>query len=118
MSFQYNKNLKPYAQKLRREMTPEESKLWYRFLCRLPVKVRRQKMIGCYIVDFYCASKKTVIELDGSQHFEPDGQTSDGTRDEYLKGLGLSVIRYPNNEVDKNFDGVCEDIMHRLELTL
>ena len=68
----HNPNLKPAAQKLRREMTREERHLWYDFLKALPVNVHRQQVIGPYIVDFYIAPAKLVIELDGSQHFEPE----------------------------------------------
>ena len=91
-------------------MTPEEKKLWYQFLKDLPVTINRQKVIGNYIVDFYCASANLVIELDGSQHFEAEGKQHDAERDRYLNGLGLRVLRYPNNEVNLNFEGVCEDI--------
>ena len=103
-----NPKLKPYAQKLRREMTKEERHLWYDFLKDLPVNVNRQKVIGKYIVDFYIASKEIVIELDGSQHYEE--------RDAYLSGLGMIVLRYSNDDVNNNFDGVCEDILNRLPL--
>ena len=72
MSYKYNKKLIPNAQSLRKDMTKEENKLWYKFLKVLPLTVNRQKVIGNYIVDFYCAANKTVIELDGSQHYEKD----------------------------------------------
>ncbi len=71
-------------------------------------------MIGNYIVDFYCAKSKVVIELDGSQHFEDKGIEYDVKRDEYLKSLGLTVLRYSNYEVDTNFYGVCTDIMKNI----
>ena len=109
-----NQNLKPFAQRLRHEMTTEERHLWYDFLKDLPVTVNRQKVIGPYIVDFYCASAKLVIELDGSQHYEEIGFVSDKTRDSYLTGLGLTVLRYPNSMIFKDFEGVCEDIRMRL----
>ena len=109
-----NQNLKPFAQRLRHEMTKEERHLWYDFLKDLPVTVNRQKVIGPYIVDFYCASAKLVIELDGSQHYEETGFVSDKTRDSYLTGLGLTVLRYPNSMIFKDFEGVCEDIRMRL----
>ena len=111
-----NPRLKPYAQKLRREMTKEEKHLWYDFLKTLPINVNRQKVIGKYIVDFYIASVKTVIELDGSQHYEAEGINSDKKRDAFFNGLGISVLRYSNDDVNNNFDGVCEDILNRLPL--
>ena len=93
-------------------MTKEERHLWYDFLSQLPIRFRRQQVIGDYIVDFYCHNKKLVIELDGSQHFEPKGKAHDSVRDAYLRGLGLTVLRYPNNAVNENFRGVCEDILN------
>ena len=95
-------------------MTKEERHLWYDFLRQLPVTVNRQKVIGPYIVDFYCACAKLVIELDGSQHYDPSGMCMDEERDSYLSGLGLRVIRYSNRDVDRNFGGVCEDILRML----
>ena len=65
------------ARRLRREMTPHERKLWYLFLRRYPVKIYKQRIIGRFIVDFYCASARLVIELDGSQHYEPQGLAYD-----------------------------------------
>lgn len=109
-----NPKLKPFAQKLRKEMTKEERHLWYDFLKGLPVTVNRQKVIGNYIVDFYCASAKLVIELDGSQHYKDKGIKSDEKRDAYFKELGLHVLRYSNDDVNNNFDGVCEDILRRI----
>ena len=97
-------------------MTKEEKHLWYDFLKTLPINVNRQKVIGKYIVDFYIASVKTVIELDGSQHYEAEGINSDKKRDAFFNGLGISVLRYSNDDVNNNFDGVCEDILNRLPL--
>ena len=91
-------------------MTKEECLLWYDFLKKLPATFNRQKVIGKYIVDFYCAKAKLVIELDGSQHFEDGGLASDKIRDAYLKEKGLTVLRYSNYDVNTNFEGVCADI--------
>ncbi len=97
-------------------MTKEERRLWYDFLRQLPVTVNRQKVIAHYIVDFYCASAKLVIELDGSQHYESEGAVSDRERDHALNRLGLTVVRYSNEDVNKNFNGVCADLLRRLAL--
>ena len=102
------------AQDLRKNMTNEERHLWYDFLKRLTVTVNRQKVLGKYIVDFYCASAKLVVELDGSQHFEEKGKYSDKMRDEYLNSLGLKVLRYTNLEIKHNFSGVCSDILKHI----
>ncbi len=110
MNEPYNPKLIGNSQKLRRDMTKEERHLWYDFLKGLPVTVNRQKVFGKYIADFYCASAMLVIELDGSQHFEDTGAKADKTRDEYLKGLGLCVKRYSNEDVNKRFESVCSDI--------
>ena len=112
----YNKNLKPNAQALRREMTKEERRLWYDFLKGLPVTVKRQKIIGRYIADFYIPSKMLVIELDGSQQYEEERLEYDKERDAYMKSLGLKVLRYSNTDVNKNFAAVCEDILSNLSL--
>ena len=102
--------LTPNAQKLRKNMTREESKLWTLFLKPLPVTVNRQKVIGGYIVDFYIASRRLVIELDGSQHYEADGIAEDRERDAYLQSQGIRVLRYANNDVNYRFQQVCDDI--------
>ena len=106
-----NPDLKSFAQELRKNMTKEEQHLWYDFLKKLPITVNRQKVIGNYIVDFYCAEAKVVIELDGSQHYEEDAREKDQIRDEYLKSLGIVVLRYSNVDFHKNFDGICKDIL-------
>ena len=106
----YNSQLVPLAKTLRKNMTKEERHLWYDFLRNYPVRFRRQKVIGSYIVDFYCADAKLIIELDGSQHYEDINREKDAERTAFLEQQGFSVIRIPNNEVTKNFSGVCEYI--------
>ncbi len=98
-------------------MTKEERHLWYDFLKSLPVTVNRQKVIGRYIVDFYIASANLVIEIDGSQHYEESGVLADQQRDNYLAELGLRVLRYSNTDVNRNFRGVCEDILSKLQFS-
>ncbi|MCR5685395.1 MAG: endonuclease domain-containing protein [Lachnospiraceae bacterium] len=105
-----NHSLTKNSRELRKQMTKEERRLWYDFLKSLPVTINRQKVIGNYIVDFYCASAKTVIELDGSQHFELEGIEKDNVRDKYLMGLGLEVLRFSNYEINTNFEAVCDKI--------
>ncbi len=99
-----------YARKLRKEMTRQEKHLWYDFLRSYPVRFMRQHPINGYIADFYCSKASLVIELDGSQHFEEAGMACDAVRDERIAAAGNDVIRIANNEVDKNFDGVCQYI--------
>lgn len=99
---------------LRTNMTKEERHLWYDFLKTLPFTVNRQKVIGNYIVDFYIASSKIVIELDGSQHYEDENIKKDIVRDNYLKELGIKVLRYSNLDINKNFKEVCQDILNQI----
>ena len=110
MQPKHNKDLVPLAKQLRKEMTKEERRLWYDFLRGYPVLFSRQKVLGKYIADFYSAKARLVIELDGSQHFEESNLAKDAERTAFLETYGLRVIRIPNNEVNKNFQGVCEYI--------
>jgi len=110
MQSKHNKNLVPLAKHLRREMTKEERHLWYDFLRSYPVRFSRQKVLGKYIADFYSAEARLVLELDGSQHYEDSMTEKDAERTTFLEGYGLTVIRIPNNEVSRNFRGVCEYI--------
>ena len=110
MDNKHNPNIVPFAKQLRKNMTKEERHLWYDFLREYPVRFSRQKVLGKYIVDFYCSKARLVVELDGSQHFEEKGMKYDEERTSYLEKYRLQVIRIPNNEVMKNFLGVCEYI--------
>ena len=110
MTIPKDNSLLENARRLRRDMTPHERKLWYLFLRKYPVKIYKQRIIGRFVVDFYCASAKLVIEADGSQHYDPQGMTYDAERSEFLSALGLEVLRFSNRDIDKDFDGVCERI--------
>ena len=108
MEYSHNKKLVPNAKELRKNMTKEERHLWYDYLRNKDLRFVRQKIIGNYIVDFYCAKANLVIEIDGSQHFEEEAIIYDTERTKYLEELGLFVVRIPNNEINTNFGGVCE----------
>ena len=110
MDYKHNKSLVSNAKNLRKNMTKEERHLWYDFLRSYPVKFLRQKILGKYIVDFYCAEAKLIVELDGSQHYEDKGIEYDTKRTTYLEQYVVRVLRIPNNEVNQNFSGVCEYI--------
>ena len=114
MNGQYNAKLTPNSRTLRKTMTKEERHLWYDFLKQLPVTVHRQKVFGNYIVDFYIASHKIAIELDGSQHYEVDHHQKDALRDAYLAESGCTVLRYSNADIQYRFRGVCEDILNHM----
>ena len=116
MIYSYNKNLRGNAQSLRKHMTPEEKRLWYDFLKTLPLTVNRQKAIGNYIVDFFIASKRIAIELDGIQHGEEENRIADEKRDADLNALGITVLRYRNEDINTRFDFVCKDILKYLEV--
>ncbi len=107
MQPKHNKQLLPLARRLRREMTKEERHLWYDFLRNYPVRFRRQKILGKYIADFYCAEANLVVELDGSQHYTDGNVDKDAQRTAFLNEYGVKVIRIANNELNANFQGVC-----------
>ena len=110
MQSKHNKQLVPLAKQLRKEMTKEERHLWYDYLRTYPVRFSRQKVLGKYIADFYSAEAKLIIELDGSQHYENRNIEKDTERTAFLEQYDLTIIRIPNNEISKNFRGVCEYI--------
>ena len=114
----HNKDIVPTAKMLRKNMTKEEKHLWYDFLRTYPVRFSRQKVLGKYIADFYCAEAKLVIELDGSGHYTEEGERYDKERTSFLEGYGLTVFRIPNTEIHKNFRGVCEYINLLVEQSL
>ena len=114
MNSLYNGRLTSNAKNLRKTMTKEERHLWYDCLKQLPVTVRRQKVLGNYIVDFYIASSKIVIELDGSQHYEEEHRERDQQRDTYLQQMGCTVLRYSNADINQRFESVCEDIWNHI----
>lgn len=81
----------------------------------LPVTFHRQKVFGQYIVDFYCASARIAIEVDGSQYFSEEGEQKDGLRDCYCAERGVKVLRYFNLQIAEDFEGVCQDILREIE---
>ena len=107
---QYNKKNIPIARTLRKNMTPWERKLWYEFLRFYPMRFQRQKAMGEYVVDFYCAKAKLVLELDGGGHYTPKQKAKDAQRTNDLEKMDVKVIRICNMDVQNNFDGVCEYI--------
>ena len=110
MNSTHNPGLDANAKQLRRNMTKEERHLWYDFLKAYPVQFKRQQPIGNYIVDFYCFKAKLIMELDGSQHCEPEILEYDRRRTAFLEERGYLVLRYSNMDVMRNFAGVCENI--------
>jgi len=107
----YTHNLIPRAREMRTNMTEPEKRMWYQCLKQLPYRFRRQRPFGPYIVDFYCAAHKLVIEIDGDSHASAGAQEYDAERTAYLQGLGLQVIRFNNREVMETLDGVCERVV-------
>ena len=106
----YNKENIPLAKTLRKNMTPWERKLWYDFLRNYPVRFQRQKAIGNYIADFYCAKARLVIELDGGGHYTAELARKDEMRTKDIESMNLTVVRICNLDIDRNFSGVCEYI--------
>jgi very-short-patch-repair endonuclease len=109
--FDYNKNLIDRARDNRKAMTQAERRMWYEIIPNLNIKVMRQRVIGNYIADFYCASKKLVIEVDGDSHFSDDAQEYDRIRTDYFESLGIRVVRYTNDDVLENQDEVLKDLL-------
>lgn len=115
MSKKEERDLSSLASIMRKNMTKEEKRLWYDFFKKLPYTVNRQKQLGNYIVDFFCAEAKIVIEVDGAQHYSEEGRSEDSERDAYLNSLGFEVVRVTNYDVNTNFEGVCLHIQRRIE---
>ncbi|MBR3847697.1 MAG: endonuclease domain-containing protein [Oscillospiraceae bacterium] len=107
---EYNRANILLAKELRKNMTPWERKLWYEFLRTYPIRFQRQKAIGNYIADFYCAKAKLIIELDGGEHYTDSQEKRDKLRTDELEAMDLTVIRICNREIDRNFQSVCEYI--------
>ncbi len=101
------KQLTNTARMLRKCLTRQEKHLWYDFLQTYPIKIYKQRIIGNYIVDFYCHRAKLVIELDGSQHYTNKGKEYDQARTDELNAHGLTVIRFSNKDIDDRFEQVC-----------
>ena len=106
----YNKANIPLAKALRKNMTPWERKLWYDFLRNYPVRFQRQKAIGNYIADFYCAKARLVLELDGGGHYTAEQANKDDLRTKAFESMNLKVVRVCNLDIDRNFNGICEHI--------
>jgi very-short-patch-repair endonuclease len=104
----YKTTLKPFARNLRSNLTDPEKILWSRLRRKqmLGLQFYRQKPIAGYIVDFYCAEAKLVVELDGDSHYQEDAQAYDHIRDECMRSMGLQIMRFSNTDVIKNIDGV------------
>jgi len=106
------------ARKLRKEMTPWERKLWHCFLKTYPIRFQRQKPIGRYIVDFYCAKAKLAIELDGGGHYDPAKMQEDVYRTVEIQKQDTRVLRFCNTDIDKNFYNVCTVIDNEVKNSL
>ena len=103
------------AENMRNQMTYPERRLWFSFLREYPTPFVAQKVIGSYIVDFYCSKAKLIIELDGSQHYTVEGEEYDSVRTEVLEQYGLEVIRFSNDEIDRHFDDSCRYIEEKIK---
>ena len=101
-----NSTLDKYAKENRKNMTDEEKKVWYQILRGHDPEFHRQRIIGNYIVDFYCPKLKLIIEIDGYQHFYEENKEYDSKRTEYFEKLGFYVLRFENTEVKKDFENV------------
>lgn len=110
----HNKKLTPISKALRKNMTAEEKRLWYDFLKKLPLTVHRQKVIDSYVVDFYIAEAKLILELDGSGHSVQSQKQRDQIRDYRLESQGFQILRISNKEIQESFSSVCDTIIDRI----
>ena len=101
-----NPELNKYAVEMRKNMTDEEKKVWYQILKGHVPKFHRQRVIGNYIVDFFCPKLKLIIEIDGYQHFYKENKEYDNKRTDYLESLGFYVLRFENTEVNKDIENI------------
>ena len=115
MNYGKNHTLLPNARSLRKNMTKEERHLWYDFLRYCHPRFRRQEIVSNYILDFFCHDAKIAVELDGSQHCDSQAMRYDALRTAHLQSLGITVIRFSNLDVNRNFQGVCQQILLLLE---
>ncbi len=112
----YNPLLVDRAKEMRRYPTLAEKKLWQNYLKVFPYRVLRQRPIEHFIVDFYCAALKLVIEVDGDSHFSDEAMEYDTERTPVLEGYGLKVLHFTNEEVMRQFDAVCQKIQDEIPL--
>ena len=107
-----------FARSLRKQQTDVELLLWQKLRDRRlsGYKFRRQKPIGYYVVDFICVERKLIIEIDGGQHNTPEGKKYDHQRSQFLQKQGYNVIRFWDNEVNKEMDEVLNVINRALTL--
>ena len=113
-----DRRLKQYARTMRRHMTPEERQLWFQFLQSYPVRFLRQKILAGYIVDFYCARARLIVEIDGGQHYAPGTRQYDSIRTRELSRYGFKVLRFTNRDIWRNFDGVMYVIDKEVKLRM
>ena len=117
-SHHYSPHLWQFAKSMRKNMTREERHLWFDFLRRYPLRIRRQVILGNHIVDFCCEKAQLIIEIDGSQHYTPEEKEKDRKRTNDLKDLGYNVIRISNRDVMTNFDGITQYIHQEIQKRL
>lgn len=111
-------HLRTFARQLRSHMTPEERHLWFDKLHDYPVRIRRQVILGNHIVDFCCEKARLIIELDGSQHYEPEEKQKDLQRTRDLEDLGYQVLRFSNRDIHQHFEAVGEMIHETIQKRL
>ena len=116
MIYKYKKDNARLAKVLRKNMTRQEKHIWFDFLKKLPITVKRQRPFGNYIADFFIPSASLVIEIDGRQHQMEENKIDDLVRDKYFNEIGICVIRYTNADIDNNFHEVCNQILDILNI--
>ena len=94
------------ARLMRKNPTPEENKMWHILLKNLKPRFFRQRIIGDYIVDFYCPKLKLIIEIDGEQHYLPENQEYEQKRTEFLEKSGYKILRFYNSDINRKIKNV------------
>lgn len=125
MNGKNNKVLVDRARQMRKDPTEEERKMWYMLLQGMKPRFLRQRIIGNYIVDFYCPVLKMVIEIDGEQHYLEENQEYENKRKKYIEGLRIKILRFYNSDINKKIRdvektvvGVCEERAKELGLDI
>ena len=114
----YNASLSQRARELRKNATKQENRLWYEYLRAFRPRFSRQRIVGSYILDFYCGTAKLAVELDGSGHYEPEAIEYDKRRTRFLESLGIQVMRFTNTDVNRSLEGVCNTIANQVNARL
>jgi very-short-patch-repair endonuclease len=118
MTEHYNKSTMTQRRRALRKNLPEAEIILWSKLSRkqmLGYKFRRQYSVDQYVIDFYCPELKLAVEIDGDSHFIPGAQEQDKARQEHIEAFGIRFLRFTNEDVCKNVDGVCQTVYNAVD---